>query len=300
MPELNGHPPPAVPSHIAGTPQVHATPASADPFAPRFHGIFERLRQLDVADLVLDNLYDETGGANFWDDYCGDDLSDLAQYLPYLRPGQRVLELASGAGRLAIEMARAGAWVDGLELSPAMRQRAAQRQAAEPREVAERLRWLAGDMAAFTLPERYDLVVLGATSLCLLLRPAQRASVLRAVRQHLAPGGRFVFDLAALQAHEPQAEFTELHSRPWPDGQDFAIVGQVVDRVHGLLHLNVYRERIAWDGHTHRMLGASVKACIDRAELRAQAEACGLVLVCEAPRGPAVHCCARVANEVAV
>lgn len=255
--------------------------------ADGFHGIFDKLRQLEIVDDLADDLY-AASESNFWHDYCGDcddDLPHLAREID--RPGLRVLDLACGSGRIALALARAGATVDGLELSPAMLALARRALAEEAPEVAQRLRFIAGDMADFALDRQYDRIVLGATSLCLLLEPAQRAALFRAVRRHLAPHGRFVFNLlhhagpdgtAGDGGDAAPAEFTDVYSRSCAEGQDFAIVGQRRDPASGHYLFNVYRERIAWTGETRRSLAASVKAHLDEAALRAQIAAAGLQL----------------------
>jgi SAM-dependent methyltransferase len=52
-----------------------------------------------------------------------------------------------------------------------------------------------GDMRDFDLGRTFDLVIIAANSLLHLHETADLLSCLRSVRAHLAPGGRFVFDV---------------------------------------------------------------------------------------------------------
>jgi SAM-dependent methyltransferase len=112
-----------------------------------------------------------------------------------------VLELACGTGRLLLPVARWGAVqapgfrIVGLDSSPALLARAREKwaEAGLPEDGAVRL--VAGDMRAFELGESFDLIIMGFNALAYLHTPADQLACLRAVRRHLAPGGRFGIDL---------------------------------------------------------------------------------------------------------
>src|SRR5262249_7908249 len=142
--------------------------------------------------------------------------------------GARVLDLASGAGRIGIALAKAGAHVDGLELSPAMLALVEKNLAKEPQEIRSRLSFFRGDMSCFSLAYRYDLIILGTTSISLLPEPSQRQALFHSVACHLKPGGKFVFDILNLTGERWKEldNFIDLWSHEDEDGQDFAIVGQ--------------------------------------------------------------------------
>lgn len=57
------------------------------------------------------------------------------------------------------------------------------------------VQWVEGDMRDFALGRRFDLVVIAANSLLHLHDAEDLVSCFRAVRSHLAPGGRLVFDV---------------------------------------------------------------------------------------------------------
>ncbi len=109
--------------------------------------------------------------------------------------GGPVLELACGTGRVALTLAEAGLDVTGLDRSEPMLALAREKLAAAPREVAERLTLVHGDMATFDLGRTFGLVVIAFRSFQSLLTPELQASCLRAAHAHLRPGGLLALDL---------------------------------------------------------------------------------------------------------
>lgn len=120
---------------------------------------------------------------------------DVGFYKKACKGGDRVLELGSGAGRIAIPLARAGHQITGLELSPSMRTLAERAAQAETEKTRAQLTWIAGDMRNFSLPVQFDRVILPNNVLCCLLAPAALRECLSCAVQHLAPGGRLILDV---------------------------------------------------------------------------------------------------------
>ncbi|HWS38033.1 MAG TPA: class I SAM-dependent methyltransferase [Actinoplanes sp.] len=107
------------------------------------------------------------------------------------RLGGPVLELGCGTGHKLIPIASDGRPCTGLDLSAEMLAEA-DRKADEQGVAVE---WVRGDMRAFDLGRRFDLVFITANSLLHLTDPEDLVSCFRAVRRHLAPGAGFVFDV---------------------------------------------------------------------------------------------------------
>ncbi len=111
-------------------------------------------------------------------------------------PGQArqpVRDVACGTGQLARHFLAAGYAVTGLDLAPAMLAHAAANNAAA---VAEgRARFVQGDAAAFTLDEKFGLVLSTFDALNHLPSFDALRGCFQSVRDVLAPGGVFVFDL---------------------------------------------------------------------------------------------------------
>ena len=110
----------------------------------------------------------------------------LVQRVAPWRPGERVLDLACGAGRHAAELERAGAEVVGFDLSPAMLHRARTLSAAP---------LVRGDMRALPFGSGSFAVVVNLfTSFGYFRDDAEHRLVVRQIADVLAPGGRLVLD----------------------------------------------------------------------------------------------------------
>ena len=102
------------------------------------------------------------------------------------RAGERVLDLACGAGRHAAELERLGARVVGLDLSPSMLRRARQRARAP---------LVRGDMRALPFAAGGFAVAVNLfTSFGYFRDDAEHHLVVRQVAEALRSGGRFVID----------------------------------------------------------------------------------------------------------
>ena len=118
------------------------------------------------------------------------------------RLGSPVLDLGCATGRVALPLARDGAEVWALDRSPAMLVELDRRLEAEPREVRRRVRAVPGELAGFRLDRAFRLVLIAMNTLQALTEPADRLACLSAVREHLAPGGELIFDVALPDAEE--------------------------------------------------------------------------------------------------
>ncbi|NJM92471.1 MAG: class I SAM-dependent methyltransferase [Rhodospirillaceae bacterium] len=118
------------------------------------------------------------------------------------RFGGDVLELGVGTARVALALAEAGCTVTGLDLSPAMLERARQKVVSLPPSVAARLTLVQGDMSAFDLGRTFPSILVPFRAFQHLLEPAAQRRALTCMRRHLAPGGHLVIDL-----FDPRLEF---------------------------------------------------------------------------------------------
>lgn len=142
--------------------------------------------------------------AHLYDLDLTEDPGDVDLYLALAgRTGGPVLELAAGSGRLAVPLARAGYRITGVDIDPAMLDRARTAAALAGAEVAGRMTWVEADLVGLRLPDagRFRLAFIGLNSILALgSRRAQREA-LRTMAAHLEPGG-----LAVVDAWQPDAE----------------------------------------------------------------------------------------------
>lgn len=107
-----------------------------------------------------------------------------ASFVVGLDPAPRsVLDAGCGTGRVAIELARRGVRVTGVDVDQSMLDTARRR--------APHLDWIRADLSQLDLGRQFDAVVM-AGNVLLFTRPGTEASVVRACARHLAPGGALV------------------------------------------------------------------------------------------------------------
>lgn len=108
-----------------------------------------------------------------------------------VRSGGPVLELGVGTGRIAVPVALAGVRVVGVDSSEGMLVVA--RERAELAGVEIDLRY--GDLRQPPVDEVFPLVIVPFRTMLHMQTDADRRVALRAVRERLVEGGRFVFDV---------------------------------------------------------------------------------------------------------
>jgi len=129
--------------------------------------------------------------------------ADLGAALLADSGGRRVLDAGCGTGRVAIELARRGFTVLGVDADPAM--------LAAARRKAPRLRWLHADLVELDrhVTDRFDLVVL-AGNVMIFLDPGTEATVLRQLAARLRPGGLLVAGFTVRADRLPLDRYDEL------------------------------------------------------------------------------------------
>jgi SAM-dependent methyltransferase len=106
--------------------------------------------------------------------------------------GGPVLELACGTGRLTIPIAQTGVEIAGADASLSMLEKARAKAAAAGVD----MEFFAADMCDFVRPERFALIFIAGNTLQHLMAADDLRRCFACARRHLAPGGRFVFDVA--------------------------------------------------------------------------------------------------------
>jgi SAM-dependent methyltransferase len=112
----------------------------------------------------------------------------LAEILPKVR---MACDLACGTGTTALELARRGIKVYGVDLSPTMCRLAR----AKVRRAGANVTIIPGDMRTFRLPQPVDLITCEFDALNHVPRKSDLTRVASAVARALRPGGYFYFDV---------------------------------------------------------------------------------------------------------
>lgn len=135
--------------------------------------------------------------AQVYDDLMDEELYDLwikftKQHLSLEH--KSVLDLACGAGHLAIKMKQEGYNVTGLDLSPEMIDIAKER--AEEAEVT--VPFVVGDMLDLSVVDQFDAVTCYCDSICYLPDTEAVQKTFEEVYQHLTEDGVFLFDVHSI------------------------------------------------------------------------------------------------------
>jgi SAM-dependent methyltransferase len=150
---------------------------------------------------------------------------DIEVYAAVAPEGGSLLELGSGTGRVSFGLAERGLSVLGIDLAPAMLAQAEAKRSAAAPEIAARLRFRRGDMAALNLDETFDAVICPFFALAHLPSGAAWRNVFGSVARVLRPGGRAAFHLpsAAMLSQPLPAVRGPVMQTPLEDGRKLVI-----------------------------------------------------------------------------
>jgi SAM-dependent methyltransferase len=110
----------------------------------------------------------------------GHDVHGEAAFICSLEPAPAsVLDAGCGTGRVAIELARRGLAVVGVDLDPSM--------LAAARKAAPDVDWIEHDLAGLDLARTFDVVVM-AGNVPLFTAPGTHAAVVAGCARHVGPG----------------------------------------------------------------------------------------------------------------
>jgi SAM-dependent methyltransferase len=147
---------------------------------------------------------------------------DQLEALLRLEPPLRILDLPCGHGRHAIELARRGYDVTGIDLAPSMLEVARERALGAGVSV----RFLEGDMRVRVGEPAFDLVLNLFTSLGYFADPDDDRKVAEAAAAALKPGGRILVEV--INGERVMANFQE---REWfPAGDATVLERRSLDR----------------------------------------------------------------------
>jgi SAM-dependent methyltransferase len=145
--------------------------------------------------------------------------------------GGSVLEVGCGTGRILLPVAREGHTITGLDASTGMLERCRTNLRDEADAVQQRVTLHQGDARDFALGRKFDLIIAPFRVVQHLTTIGDQLAFLDSVARHLAPGGRFAFDVfnpnfSAL-ASADGSEHEDTPDTSLPDGRSFRRAGRV-------------------------------------------------------------------------
>lgn len=157
----------------------------------------------------------------------GADVHGEATFVRACAP-RSVLDAGCGTGRVAIELARHGIDVTGVDVDASM--------LATARRRAPAITWVEADLTELDLRRTFDVVVM-AGNVPLFTPPGTEAALVEHVARHVAPDGMLVagfsvdrgYPVEAYDAHATDAglvlaeRYATWDRVPWPAGGDYAV-----------------------------------------------------------------------------
>lgn len=160
----------------------------------------------------------------------GKDMHGEATFVRAYSPAT-VLDAGCGTGRVAIELARHGIEVVGVDVDPSM--------LATARERGPDVEWAQGDLRTFDLERRFDVVVM-AGNVPLFTPAGTQAELVAGVARHVAPHGLVVagfstdwndrpYDTNTFDEHAAAAgldlveRFSTWDRQPWKPTSNYAV-----------------------------------------------------------------------------
>jgi SAM-dependent methyltransferase len=141
--------------------------------------------------------------AAYYDEVTARDRSlagDLDLYAGLASPGAHILEVGAGTGRLAFGLAERGFRVTGVDIAPTMLDQARAKLARAPREVADRLTFVRGDMTALSVDGTFAAAIFPFFTLAHVPRGAAWRNVFSRLAPRLAPGALAAFHMPRVES----------------------------------------------------------------------------------------------------
>lgn len=160
----------------------------------------------------------------------GADVHGEATFVRAYEPAT-VLDAGCGTGRVAIELARHGIEVVGVDVDPSMLATAA--------SLAPELTWVQSDLAELDLGRRFEVVVM-AGNVPLFTRPGTQAALVAGVARHVRPGGLLIagfslgrgYDVGTYDEHAAAVQLTLVERWATWDRQPFTETSDYAVSVH--------------------------------------------------------------------
>lgn len=182
-----------------------------------------------------------------------------------------IFEVGCGTGRVMLHLAAAGYEVHGIDLEPAMLDRARQQTAAL--KLQDRLKFIQGDMLKYTTDQKYNLVLFPYNGLMHFHNLDQQLGLLKRLRSMLNDDGLLVLDLPnPADSFASQDTDAMIYEKSFlePDSGHLVMQYSVsrLDRTEQLFHITWIYDEVAGDGTVKRTIAPVVFRYFFHAELR--------------------------------
>jgi SAM-dependent methyltransferase len=188
--------------------------------------------------------------------------------------GGPILDIGAGTGRVALDLARRGHDVTGLDADPEL----VHELAARARRRGVRVRTVAADARSFELGREFALAIAPMQVVQLLGGRRGRRAALGCVRRHLRPGAVFAAALAdpfeGIPAGELVPPLPDIHEA---DGWVYASTPVAVRREETTAAIDRHRQSVSPSGAVSEWLTTIQLDLVNAAELEVEATDCGFV-----------------------
>jgi SAM-dependent methyltransferase len=186
--------------------------------------------------------------------------------------GSPVFEVAAGTGRVMLHLAKNGYEVHGIDIEPAMLNRARQHADSLP-GLRERLTFIEGDVLKHATDVRYPLVLIPYNGLMHFLKADDQLALMRRMRALIADDGLLVIDLPnPADSYAAQDSDAMLLQKTFLEADSGHLVMQYaissLDRTEQVLRVTWIYDEISGDGTLKRTFAPVVFRYFFYAELR--------------------------------
>ena len=131
--------------------------------------------------------------ASYYDLFIDED--DVGYYKALALQRESALEIGVGTARVALELAKAGVRVWGIDNSPSMLREAEKKLQKQPKAVRGRVKLLKADMTDFNLHRRFPLAYIPSSTIQHCATQDSQIACLKAINRHLTKDGLLAFNL---------------------------------------------------------------------------------------------------------